>query len=75
MGRRSLDVYILHLACLSLLVVAWGKRPLKQTWQGDAVVIGVTVLCYLWAWGRDWRQARTRRPDAVPLRSRKESEP
>lgn len=70
LGRRSLDVYILHLACLSLLVVVGGKRPLKQTWQGDAVVISVTILCYLWVWGRDWRQARTRRNEAGPGRDR-----
>lgn len=65
MGRRSLDVYILHLACLSAFVVAGGKRPLRETWQGDAVVIGVMVLCYLWVWGRDWRQARPRKAAAV----------
>jgi peptidoglycan/LPS O-acetylase OafA/YrhL len=57
-GRRSLDVYILHLAILAIFVVAGGKRPLKETWQGDAVFLGVLAICYLWAWGRDAWSAR-----------------
>jgi hypothetical protein len=53
MGRRSLDVYVLHLFLLALLVLRGGKRPLSETWQGDAVVLAVTGLCYAWALGRD----------------------
>lgn len=59
LGRRSLDVYILHLAILAILVVAGGKRPLKEAWQGDAVFLGVVGVCYLWVWGRDRWRART----------------
>jgi uncharacterized membrane protein len=53
MGRRSLDVYILHLSLLAILVVSGGKRPLKQTWQGDATVLAVIAICYGWTVGRD----------------------
>lgn len=60
LGRRSLDVYILHLALLAILVTVGGKRPLKETWQGDAVYLGVIALCYLWVWGRDIQAARRR---------------
>ncbi len=61
LGRRSLDVYILHLALLAILVTMGGKRPLKQAWQGDAVFLGVLALCYAWAWGRDAWARRARR--------------
>lgn len=60
LGRRSLDVYILHLVILAAFVVAAGKRPLKETWQGDAVYLGVVSACYLWAWGRDAFRSRRR---------------
>lgn len=63
LGRRSLDVYILHLAILAIFVTIGGKRPLKETWQGDAVILGVLGICYLWAWGRDaWKLRRNRLP-------------
>jgi uncharacterized membrane protein len=69
LGRRSLDVYILHLALLAVFVVAWGKRPLKETWQGDAVFLGVVAVCHLWAMLRDaWsaRRAASRTGTAAP---------
>jgi hypothetical protein len=53
MGRRSLDVYILHLSLLAILVVSGGKRPLKETWQGDATVLAVIAVCYAWTVARD----------------------
>lgn len=62
MGRHSLDVYVLHLFLLALLVLRGGKRPLSETWQGDAVVLGVTGLCYAWALGRDRFPLRRRSP-------------
>lgn len=65
LGRRSLDVYILHLALLAVFVVAGGKRPLKETWQGDAVFLGVVAACYLWAWLRDAWTARRAASKAV----------
>ena len=58
LGRRSLDVYILHLAILSILVLTGGKRPLKESWLGDAVFLGVIGICYLWVWGRDAYRSR-----------------
>lgn len=64
MGRRSLDVYILHLAILALFVVAGGMRPLKRTWQGDAVVLGAIAICWLWALGRDAWAARRKALEA-----------
>ncbi|MEO6097160.1 MAG: acyltransferase family protein [Fibrobacteria bacterium] len=53
LGRRSLDVYILHLALLAVLVETGGKRPLKAAWQGDAVILMMAVLCYAWVTARD----------------------
>lgn len=53
LGRRSLDVYILHLSLLAILVVAGGKRPLKDSWQGDAVVLGVIAICWMWVTARE----------------------
>lgn len=53
LGRRSLDVYILHLTLLAILVVLGGKRPLKAAWQGDAVILGVIAICWLWVTARD----------------------
>ncbi|HKP95317.1 MAG TPA: acyltransferase family protein [Fibrobacteria bacterium] len=53
MGRRSLDVYILHLSLLAILVVSGGKRPLGKTWQGDAAVLSVIAVCYAWTAARD----------------------
>jgi uncharacterized membrane protein len=53
LGRRSLDVYILHLSLLAVLVVAGGKRPLRTSWQGDAVILGVIAICWLWVAARD----------------------
>jgi hypothetical protein len=53
MGRRSLDVYILHLSLLAILVVRGGKRPLAQAWQGDVSLLCVIAVCYLWVMGRD----------------------
>ncbi len=53
LGRRSLDVYILHLSLLAILVVAGGKRPLRTSWQGDAVFLGVIAICWLWVTARD----------------------
>jgi hypothetical protein len=53
LGRRSLDVYVLHLALLAILVETGGRRPLKQAWQGDVVILGVTALCYAWVTARD----------------------
>jgi fucose 4-O-acetylase-like acetyltransferase len=60
MGRRSLDVYILHLAILAIFVTVGGKRPLKLAWQGDAVFLGVLAVCYGWVSGRDVLAARKR---------------
>jgi hypothetical protein len=53
MGRRSLDVYILHLSLLAILVLKGGKRPLKLAWQGDAVILIVIAVCWGWVAGRD----------------------
>lgn len=66
LGRRSLDVYILHLAILAGFVLAGGRRPLKETWQGDAVFLGVVSACWLWAWGRDAFRAH-RKFKAAPV--------
>ncbi|MDB5106586.1 MAG: hypothetical protein JWP91_4275 [Fibrobacteres bacterium] len=66
MGRRSLDVYILHLSLLAILVLRGGKRPLARSWQGDAAVLIVIALCYLWVLGRD-RFARARRSRKVTV--------
>lgn len=61
MGRRSLDVYILHLAILAVFVEAGhGRRPLQKTWQGDAVVVGAIAASWLWVLGRDAFAARKR---------------
>jgi uncharacterized membrane protein len=53
LGRRSLDVYILHLSLLAILVETGGKRPLKAAWQGDAVILAVIAICYAWVAARD----------------------
>jgi hypothetical protein len=53
LGRRSLDVYILHLFLLAMLVLRGGKRPLRETWQGDAVFLAVLAICYGWVLLRD----------------------
>ncbi len=64
MGRRSLDVYILHLAILAAFVEAGnGRRPLQKTWQGDAVVLGAIAASWLWVLGRDAFAARKRKKD------------
>jgi fucose 4-O-acetylase-like acetyltransferase len=60
MGRRSLDVYILHLAILALFVVEGGRRPLQKAWQGDVVVLGAIAASWLWVMGRDAFAARKR---------------
>jgi uncharacterized membrane protein len=57
-GRRSLDVYILHLSLLAILVVSGGLRPLKRNWQGDLTLAAVILICYFWAIGRDILRAR-----------------
>jgi uncharacterized membrane protein len=66
-GRRSLGVYILHLSVLAVFVVGGGKRPLKKTWEGDAVAVGVLAVCWAYALGRDAFAARNpgRRGKAV----------
>ncbi len=53
MGRRSLDVYILHLSLLAILVESGGKRPLTQAWMGDAVILAEIAICYAWVTARD----------------------
>ena len=53
LGRRSLDVYILHLSLLAILVETGGKRPLKHAWQGDAVILCVIAVCHAWVTARD----------------------
>ncbi len=59
MGRFSLDIYILHLSLLaSLVVVSGGLRPLQKTWQGDAVILGLFLICQGWAMGRDYFKRR-----------------
>jgi len=64
MGRRSLDVYILHLAILAAFFEAGhGRRPLQKTWQGDAVVLGAIAASWLWVLGRDAYAARKRSKD------------
>lgn len=73
LGRRSLDVYVLHLAVLAALVAAGGKRPLKEAWQGDAVYLGVLALCYAWVWGRDVLAARSRLSAAAGRAARRPS--
>lgn len=54
-GRRSLDVYILHLSLLAILVLhAHGDlHPLKRNSHGDLALGTVILICYLWACGRD----------------------
>lgn len=53
MGRRSLDAYILHLFLLAMLVLRGGKRPLTETWQGDAAILVVLAICYAWTTARE----------------------
>ncbi len=60
-GRRSLDVYILHLSLLAILVLHGGLHPLKRNWEGDLALGTVILICYLWANGRDLLKARARR--------------
>ncbi len=72
MGRRSLDVYILHLTVLAGFVVVGGKRPLKLTWQGDAVMLGLIPICWGWVLMRD-RIAAKRFRDRNPAGDREEA--
>ena len=65
LGRRSLDVYILHLALLAILVLRGGKRPLSHAWQGDAAILAILAICYLWVLARD----------RFPIKRRKRAEP
>ncbi len=58
MGRKSLQVYVLHLLILALWVVSLGVRPFDSSWQGDVVLIGLVVLCQGWA---IFRESRSRR--------------
>lgn len=60
MGRRSLDVYILHLSLLAVLVVTGGKRPITASWHGDAMILIVIAVCWVWVLGRDRWAARRR---------------
>lgn len=53
LGRHSLEVYVLHLFLLAMLVVSFGLRPLKTAWQGNAVLMGVAVICFGWAFLRE----------------------
>lgn len=53
MGRRSLDAYILHLFLLAMLVLSGGKRPLSESWQGDAAILIVAAICYAWTTARE----------------------
>lgn len=52
-GKRSLEVYILHLSLLALLVLHGGMRPLHQAWQGDLTLVLVIGTCYLWSITRE----------------------
>lgn len=62
MGRRSLDVYILHLSLLAILVVTGGKRPVTAAWKGDAMILIVIAICWAWVLGRDrWAKRRVQR--------------
>ena len=58
MGRRSLDVYILHLSLLAILVVTGGKRPIKHGWQGDLLIVALIAICWGWVIARDAWSAR-----------------
>jgi hypothetical protein len=53
LGRRSLENYVLHLFLLGLLVVGLGPRPLTATWQGNAAVLGIAVVCQVWSMYRE----------------------
>ncbi len=62
MGRRSLDVYILHLSLLAVLVLRGGMRPLEKAWQGDAAILVLIAACYAWTVAREryWKGLRGR---------------
>jgi len=53
LGRNALEVYILHLFLLAMLVVSFGLHPLKAVGQGDAVMIGIILICVAWS---NWRE-------------------
>ncbi len=49
LGRKALEVYVLHLFLLAMLVVNFGLHPLKTAWQGDLVLAGVVLICLIWS--------------------------
>lgn len=55
-GRRSLEVYVLHLALLALFVVALGVRPLKTGLAGTCVLAAVIAVAWVWALFRERRR-------------------
>ncbi len=58
LGRKSLQVYVLHLFLLALLVVLWGPRPLGQAWQGDAALAALIAVCTGWVFLQERRSSR-----------------
>jgi hypothetical protein len=61
LGRHALEAYVIHLFFLAMLVVGLGLRPLHAAWHGDAVLIGVALLCWTWAAAREAGWPRYRR--------------
>lgn len=53
LGRRSLEMYVLHLTLLAGLVLKGGLRPLHKNWQGDLTLVIVVGTCYGWVYLRE----------------------
>ena len=53
LGRRSLDVYILHLSLLAVLVVLGRQAPPECRVAGGRGRLAVIAICWLWVTARD----------------------
>jgi hypothetical protein len=48
LGRHALGAYVLHLALLAVIVVAFGRQPLSAI-TGAGVLTGLVVTCQAWS--------------------------
>lgn len=62
LGRRALEVYVLHLALLAMLVVTRGRHPLTEGWQGTATWVFLVVACMIYGLLRNKHVGKRRQP-------------